>query len=106
MTALLSVFVEATARSSVADFVEALVRVYGILIVAYILTQIFFNFGGRMPYSRVADGVFGFLRDICEPYLGIFRRYIPAIGPFDLSPIIGLILLQVIGQVVVNVIRG
>lgn len=37
-----------------------------------------------------------FLEKVCEPYLGFFRRFIPPIGMIDLSPIVGLIVLNLI----------
>jgi uncharacterized protein YggT (Ycf19 family) len=48
----------------------------------------------------------GFLRDVCEPYLRIFRRFIPMIGPLDISPIVALIVLSVVGGLVVRLIHG
>jgi YggT family protein len=48
----------------------------------------------------------GFLRDVCEPYLSIFRRLIPGMGMIDLSPIIGLIVLGVVRAIVVGLISG
>jgi YggT family protein len=96
----------ATAREDVASFVGALILVYTILIFAYILSSLVFAFGGRMPYSRWLDGVLAFLRDVCEPYLRIFRRFIPQFGPFDFSPVIAVIVLQIVGNIVVRVIRG
>jgi YggT family protein len=102
----MSVFLLASARTQVADFVGALVWVYTLLILAYILSQLFFSFGGRVPYARWSSAVLGFLRDVVEPYLAIFRRFIPPIGPFDLSPIIGIFLLQIVGGLVEAAIRG
>ena len=29
-----------------------------------------------------------FLYDVCDPYLRLFRRFIPPLGPLDLSPMI------------------
>ena len=73
--------------------------VYTLLIIAYILSSLFFAFGGRLPYSRWSSAVLGFLRDVCEPYLSIFRRFIPAIGPLDLSPHrSAILLLQFVGR--------
>jgi YggT family protein len=100
------IFVLATARGQIADFVHALVQVYSILIIAYILSSLFFAFGGRLPYARWSSAVLGFLRDVCEPYLSIFRRFIPPLGPLDLSPVIAIVLLQIVGGIVVNLIRG
>ncbi|MCW3045985.1 MAG: YggT family protein [Solirubrobacterales bacterium] len=96
----------ATVRSDIAGYVGAVILVYTILIIAYILSSLFFAFGGRVPYSRWSSAILGFLRDVCEPYLGFFRRFIPPIGPLDLSPLVGILLLQIVGGIVVSLIRG
>jgi uncharacterized protein YggT (Ycf19 family) len=88
-----------------ADFVAALVDVYTLLIFAYIVSQLVLQFA-RPSYSRALDAVLGFLRDVCEPYLRIFRRFIPAIGPFDLSPIVAIFTLRIVGAIVVNAIAS
>jgi YggT family protein len=59
-----------------------------------------------VPYSRWSDAVLGFLRDVCEPYLRIFRRFIPMIGPLDISPIVALLVLNFAGAIVVRLISG
>jgi uncharacterized protein YggT (Ycf19 family) len=100
------VLVVASARTQIADFLDALLWVYVLIIFAYILTQLIFSFGGRVPYSRWSSAVLGFLRDVCEPYLGIFRRFIPPIGPVDISPLVAILVLQIVGQLIVNLIRG
>jgi YggT family protein len=96
----------ATVRSDIAGYVGAVILVYTLLIIAYILSSLFFAFGGRVPYSRWSSAILGFLRDVCEPYLGFFRRFIPPIGPLDLSPLVGILLLQIVGGIVVSLIRG
>ena len=96
----------AAVRDDIAGFVSALITVYTLLIIAYILTSMFFAFGGRVPYARWSSEVLGFLRDVCEPYLAIFRRFIPPLGPIDLSPVIAIILLRIVGGIVVSLIRG
>lgn len=99
-------FVLATARDSIADFVAALLLVYTILIIAYIFSSMYFNVGGRLPYSRWSRSVLDFLRDVSEPYLSIFRRFIPPFGPLDLSPMIATIVLWLVGGIIVALIRG
>jgi uncharacterized protein YggT (Ycf19 family) len=96
----------ATFRNDIANYVQAVFYVYTLLIIAYILSSLFFAFGGRVPYSRAFNALIGFLRDVCEPYLRVFRRFIPQLGPFDLSPIVAIIVLQVVGGIVVNLLRG
>jgi uncharacterized protein YggT (Ycf19 family) len=98
--------IAATARVQIANFLNALLTVYIILIFAYILTSLVFAFGGRIPYSRWSSAVLGFLRDVCEPYLGLFRRFIPPIGPVDVSPIVAILVLRIVGSLIINAIHG
>jgi YggT family protein len=100
------VLVIASTRSDIAGYVQTLVFVYTILIVAYILSSMFFQVGGRLPYSRGLNAVMGFLRDVCEPFLRIFRRFLPPLGPLDLSPMVAIIVLNIAGAIVANLIEG
>ena len=93
-------------RNDIASFVEALILVYTILIFAYIISSLVFAFGGKVPYSRWSDALLTFLRQVCEPYLRIFRRFIPPLGPLDLSPIVAIFTLQIVGAIIVSLIRG
>jgi YggT family protein len=52
------------------------------------------------------DAIMNFLRDVCEPYLKIFRRFIPPIGMFDLTPMVAIIVLWVVQMLVVSLIQG
>jgi YggT family protein len=99
-------FVLATTRDDIANYVQTIFYVYSLLIIAYILSSLFFAFGGRLPYARWSSAVLGFLRDVCEPYLSLFRRFIPPIGPLDLSPMIAIIVLYIAGSVIGNLIAG
>jgi uncharacterized protein YggT (Ycf19 family) len=96
----------ASTRSQIADYVETLVFVYTILILLYILSTLFFSFGGRVPYNRALSAVLEFLRQTCEPYLGLFRRFIPPLGPIDLSPMVAILVLYLVGGIVAGLIRG
>jgi YggT family protein len=98
--------VVATFREDLAGYVSAVLLVYTLLIIAYILSSLLFAFGGRVPYARWSSALLGFLRDVCEPYLSIFRRFIPTIGPLDFSPVVAILVLQIVGGIVVNLIRG
>jgi uncharacterized protein YggT (Ycf19 family) len=92
-------------RATIADFVVALTWVYTLVIFAYILTSLAFTAGLRIPYSRASNAILGFLRDVCEPYLRLFRRFLPSFGGLDFSPIVGIILLQVAGTLAARAIR-
>jgi uncharacterized protein YggT (Ycf19 family) len=96
----------ASARTEVAGYLSTLIYVYTLLIVVYIVTQLLFAFGLRPPYSRAMDAVLTFLRDVCEPYLRIFRRIIPMVGAFDFSPIVAIIVLSLVGNLIVGLIHG
>jgi YggT family protein len=100
------VFVLADARDEIAGYVGAIFLVYTLLIIAYILSSMFFAFGGRVPYSRWSSAVLGFLRDVCEPYLGFFRRFIPPLGPIDLSPIVAIFVLSIASRIIHSLIAG
>jgi YggT family protein len=89
----------ADAADSVANFVNVFVSVYILLILAYIITSWI-----RLPYSPWLNRIQRFLYDVCEPYLRIFRRIVPPIGPLDLSPMIGVIVLIVVRSVVVGLL--
>jgi YggT family protein len=83
----------ADAVDSVQRFVDVFVLVYVLLIFAYILTSWF-----RMPYSPWLSRIQRFLYDVCEPYLRIFRRFVPQIGPLDLSPMVAVLVLLFLQQ--------
>jgi YggT family protein len=92
----------ASARIHIAEYLSTLIYVYTLLIILYIVIQLLFSVGIRPPYSRTVDIVLGFLRDVCEPFLRIFRRLIPAFGGLDFSPILAIITLQIINKLVVD----
>jgi YggT family protein len=97
----------ASARTDIAGYLSALIYVYTLLIVAHIVVQLLLTFGVRPPYSRASDGVLTFLRDVCEPYLRIFRRMVPMAGTLDFSPIVAILVLTLVNAVIVEgVIRG
>ena len=92
----------ASARTDVAGFLSTLIYVYTLLIIVYIVVQLLFSAGIRPPYSRTTDRVLGFLRDVVEPFLRIFRRLSPQIGGFDFSPMLAIISLYIVNIVVVQ----
>ncbi len=96
----------ALTRDDVAGYVDAIFLVYSLLIIVYVLLSMIFSLGARLPYSRVTDSILTFLRDVSEPYLQIFRRFIPLVGPLDLSPLVALIVLNVVRVIVVDAIAG
>ena len=96
----------ASARVDIAGYVQGLFTVYIVILFVYILLNIMFSLGVRPPYSRVSDAILGFLRDVSEPYLRVFRRFIPPIGQIDLSPMLAIIVLYFAQSVLVSAIHG
>jgi YggT family protein len=92
-------------RLKIAEFLSALIWVYSLCIIAWIIVQFAFSMGLRLPWSRPVNAALDFLRDVSEPYLRIFRRLGLQIGPIDLSPIVALIVLRLVGSLVVGLIH-
>ena len=85
-TAVLALLLDAA--SSVKRFVDVFFYVYLLLVFAYVLTSWI-----RLPYSPWLNRVQRFLYDVCDPYLRIFRRVLPPLGPLDLSPVVAVVVL-------------
>lgn len=96
----------ASAREEIADFLSALITVYIIVIIAWIVLSFIFAMGVRVPYSRWSNAVLDFLRDTASPWLNLFRPLPLRIGPLDLTPIVAILVLQILGGIVVGLIRG
>jgi YggT family protein len=96
----------ASARADIANYVSAVFYVYLLIIFVYILLNMMFTLGARTPYSRWVDAILTFLRDVSEPYLRLFRRIIPPMGMFDLSPILAIFVLLALRYVLVSLIHG
>jgi len=68
------------------NIISTAFTVYSFALIIYILMSWF-------PGAR--QSAFGeMLGRICEPYLDVFRRFIPPLGMIDLSPIVGIIVLR------------
>jgi YggT family protein len=96
----------AITRVDIATYVDTLFTVY----IALIIVRIVLSWLPRMPYQPVLRAVVGFVEDVTDPYLNLFRRIIPPVrlGPaaLDLSPILGIFLLIIVQGFVVPLIRG
>lgn len=96
----------AISRVDVAHYVDRLFIVY----IALIFIRIVLSWVPRMPYNPVLRAVVGFVGDVTDPYLNLFRRILPPLrmGPaaLDLSPIIGIFLLVILQGIVVSLIAG
>ena len=68
-----------------------LVDIYTLAIFVYVLLS-------WIPVKQgVIEAINDFLAKICDPYLDLFKRFIPPIGGMvDISPIIAIIVLQLV----------
>jgi len=94
MGAFASVAVLLDTASSLQSFGSVFVGIYILLIFAWVILSWI-----QLPYSRTAAAVQQFLDEVCRPYLRLFRR-IPPLGPIDLSPVIGVVVLLVAAELV------
>jgi YggT family protein len=96
----------AITRNDIASYVDTLFLVYTILIFIRILMTWF----TRIPYNRWLMAVLDFVRETTDPYLNLFRRFVPMVrigpGALDLSPIVAIIVLAIVGRIVVALIAG
>jgi len=88
------------AVSSVQSYVDVFIWVYALVIFAFILTSWI-----RLPYSPWLNRIQRFLYDVCDPYLRLFRRILPSLGPLDLSPVLAVVVLFAI-QRALDVLLG
>ena len=89
----------ADAASAANQFLDVFIYVYVLLIFVYVLIS-----WVRLPYTPWVRRLSEFLRDVCEPYLRLFRRILPAFGPLDLSPIIGVFALLFLDRVLISIL--
>ena len=96
----------AITRGDVADYVNALFIVYFILI----FIRILLSWIPRVPYYPWLRATIDFVHQVVDPYLNIFRRVIPPLGgggiAIDISPILAILILFIVGNVVVSLIHG
>jgi YggT family protein len=95
----------AISRNDVADYINTLTLVYLVLI----FIRILMSWIPRMPYNRYLAALLKFVSDVTDPYLNLFRRFLPPVrmgpGALDLSPIVATLVLILVSGVVVSLIR-
>lgn len=96
----------AVTRGDVAAYVNALFTVYIILV----FLRVLMSWIPRLPENGAIQAVAGFIRQTTDPYLNLFRRFLPPVGgggfALDLSPVVGIFLLLIGQQIVVALVRG
>jgi len=93
-------------RNDVAHYVNTLIIVYIVLI----FIRILMSWVPRVPYYRWLDAILNFVREVTDPYLNLFRRFMPALrvggAGLDLSPMVATFVLIIVGRIVVTLIQG
>ncbi len=93
-------------RDDVADYVNALFLVYIILI----FIRVLLSWIPKMPYYRWLAATVDFVHQVTDPYLNLFRRFLPPLGgggmAIDISPILAIIVLFIAQRVIVGLIAG
>jgi YggT family protein len=102
----MTTLIAAIDRVDVADYVSTLITVYVVLIFIRILMSYFRS----IPYYRALDVFLRFVTEVTDPWLNLFRRFIPPVrmGPaaIDLTPMIAVFALYIIGFFITRLIRG
>jgi len=88
----------ADAAAAAQNFVRVFAGIYVLLILAWVVLSWI-----KLPYSRMYDTVQEFLNQVVRPYLRLFR-WLPTLGPFDLSPIVGILVLLIAADIVSRLI--
>ena len=100
MGGLATFVVLADAVSKAETFINVFISLYGLVILIYIITSWL-----RLPYSPTLNRIQRFLYDVCEPYLRIFRRLLPATGGIDFSPMLALVSLGAIDRLLIWILE-
>lgn len=79
----------------IAYVIGVMLRFYTYLIIVYVLMTWFPMRGLMLDINRV-------IGSLVEPYLGLFRRFIPPIGAVDISPIVAILVLNLLGSFIVR----
>ncbi|HLO83980.1 MAG TPA: YggT family protein [Nostocaceae cyanobacterium] len=79
----------------VISFLLLFIQVYSALLFVRVALTWFPNINWyNQPFNALAQ--------LTDPYLDLFRSLLPSFGGIDLSPMLGVIVLQLIGQVAVQ----
>ena len=69
------------------NIIDVVSQFYIVLLVVYVLMSWF-------PMNGAFYDVYRVIGRLCEPYIGLFRRFIPPMGGIDFSPWAAILLVQ------------
>ena len=78
--------------------IQAVFQIFSLLILA----RIFMSWIQPDPYNPIVQ----FLHNVTEPFLAPVRRILPSAGMFDFSPIVVLILAQILAGILTQMVGG
>ncbi|MDD2695681.1 MAG: YggT family protein [Anaerolineales bacterium] len=81
--------------SFIVTIINVLAQVLSLLVLVHVILSYFMS-----PYHPVRQAV----DRVVEPLLAPIRRVVPLVGMFDFSPIILLILIQVVATLLINLL--
>ncbi len=73
-----------------------LIHLYILAIIAAVVVNLLVSFGVVDPRNRAVYSINDFLVRLTEPFLGRIRRFLPDLGGIDISPVIGILLLEAV----------
>ena len=82
--------------SYILNVLYTLLRIYSFCIVVWCLSS--WITVSNDSFNRILEGI----GKIVEPYLSVFRRVIPPISGIDLSPIVALFVLNLVGRFAIS----
>lgn len=91
--------------SDPANLVNLLFWFFYIAILARIILSFLVPMAGPRPNPLLAN-LYAVANQITEPILGPIRRVLPNLGFLDLSPMVAIILLEIIRYVIIEVLLG
>jgi YggT family protein len=85
----------------IADLIRMVFTIIYVAILARIILSFIIPLSGGNPHPILAN-VYAAVYQITEPVLAPIRRVLPTFGMFDFSPLVAIVLLQIIQTVLVS----
>jgi YggT family protein len=80
-----------------------LIHLYILAIIAAVVISMLISFGVINARSQFVYTIADFLNRLTNPFLNPIRRFLPDLGGIDISPVIGILLLEALQFVLADV---